>query len=135
MLSRLANIPLRQDIAVTGSVNQWGEVQAIGGVNQKIEGFFDVCRTIGLTGRQGVLIPEANVRHLVLRSDVIEAVANGKFHIYPVRTVDQGLAVLTGGRLDSGNVNEMASKRLRELVLGLKEFAAIGHAGSLEPKP
>ena len=139
LLSRLANIPLRQDIAVTGSVNQWGEVQAIGGVNEKIEGFFDVCRAIGLTGKQGVLIPEANVRHLVLRNDVIEAVANGKFHIYPVRTIDQGLAILTGaaadGRLDSGNVNEMVSKRLKELALGLKEFAALGHNGSAEPKP
>jgi ATP-dependent Lon protease len=139
LLSRLANIPLRQDIAVTGSVNQWGEVQAIGGVNEKIEGFFDVCRTIGLTGKQGVLIPAANVRHLVLRNDVIEAVANRKFHIYPVRTIDQGLAILTGaaadGRLDSGNVNEMVSKRLKELALGLKEFAALGHNGSAEPKP
>ena len=139
LLSRLANIPLRQDIAVTGSVNQWGEVQAIGGVNEKIEGFFDVCRAIGLTGKQGVLIPEANVRHLVLRNDVIEAVANRKFHIYPVRTIDQGLAILTGaaadGRLDSGNVNEMVSKRLKELALGLKEFAALGHNGSAEPKP
>ena len=139
LLSRLANIPLRQDIAVTGSVNQWGEVQAIGGVNEKIEGFFDVCRAIGLTGKQGVLIPEANVRHLVLRNDVIEAVANGKFHIYPVRTIDQGLAILTGitadGRPDSENVNEMVSKRLKELALGLKEFAALGHNGSAEAKP
>jgi ATP-dependent Lon protease len=139
LLSRLANIPLRQDIAVTGSVNQWGEVQAIGGVNEKIEGFFDVCRAIGLTGRQGVLIPEANVRHLVLRSDVIEAVANGRFHIYPVRSIDQGLAILTGmaadGRPGSENINELVSKRLKELVLGLKEFAALGHNGSAEPKP
>ena len=139
LLSRLANIPLRQDIAVTGSVNQWGEVQAIGGVNEKIEGFFDVCRAIGLTGKQGVLIPEANVRHLVLRNDVIEAVANGKFHVYPVCTVDQGLAILTGitadGRPDSENVNEMVSKRLKELALGLKEFAALGHNGVAEVKP
>jgi predicted ATP-dependent protease len=139
LLSRLADIPLRQDIAVTGSVNQWGEVQAIGGVNEKIEGFFDVCRTIGLTGKQGVLIPEANVRHLVLRNDVIEAVANGKFHIYPVRSIDNGLAILTGitadGRPDSQNVNEMVSKRLKELVLGLKEFTALGRDGSAEPKP
>ena len=139
LLSRLANIPLRQDIAVTGSVNQWGEVQAIGGVNEKIEGFFDVCRAIGLTGKQGVLIPEANVRHLVLRNDVIEAVANGKFHIYPVRAIDEGLAILTGitadGRPDSENVNEMVSKRLKELALGLKEFAALGHNGPAEVKP
>jgi predicted ATP-dependent protease len=139
LLSRLANIPLRQDIAVTGSVNQWGEVQAIGGVNEKIEGFFDVCRAMGLTGKQGVLIPEANVRHLVLRRDVIEAVAEGTFHIYPVRTIDQGLAILTGitadARPGSEAVNEMVSKRLKELALGLKEFAALGHDGSAEPKP
>ncbi|HEY7322033.1 MAG TPA: AAA family ATPase [Candidatus Binatia bacterium] len=139
LLSRLANIPLRQDIAITGSVNQWGEVQAIGGVNEKIEGFFDVCRAIGLTGKHGVLIPAANVRHLVLRSDVIEAVANGKFHIYPVRTIDEGLAILTGatavGRLGSESINEMVSKRLKELALGLKEFAALGHDISAEPKP
>ena len=139
LLSRLANIALRQDIAVTGSVNQWGEVQAIGGVNEKIEGFFDVCRVIGLTGKQGVLIPKANVRHLVLRGDVIEAVANGRFHIYPVQTIDQGLAILTGmtadGRPDSDKVNEMVSKRLKELALGLKEFAALGHDGTLTPKP
>jgi ATP-dependent Lon protease len=139
LLSRLANIPLRQDIAVTGSVNQWGEVQAIGGVNEKIEGFFDVCRAIGLTGRQGVLIPEANIRHLVLRSDVIDAVANGKFHIYPVRTIDEGLAILSGatadGRLGFESINELVSKRLKELALGLKEFAAVGHNGSAEPKP
>jgi ATP-dependent Lon protease len=139
LLSRLANIPLRQDIAVTGSVNQWGEVQAIGGVNEKIEGFFDVCRAIGLTGRQGVLIPEANIRHLVLRSDVIDAVANGKFHIYPVRTIDEGLGILSGatadGRLGFESINELVSKRLKELALGLKEFAAVGHNGSAEPKP
>ncbi len=83
MLSRLAELPIRQDLAVTGSVNQWGEVQAIGGTNEKIEGFFDVCRIRGLTGTQGVLIPIANVRNLVLRGDVIEAVTQRKFHIYP----------------------------------------------------
>ena len=76
LLSRLANLPIRQDLAVTGSVNQWGEVQAIGGVNEKVEGFFDVCRVHGLTGTQGVLIPAANVRHLILRPDVIYAVGN-----------------------------------------------------------
>src|SRR2546428_5691472 len=79
LLSRLADLPLRQDIAVTGSVNQWGEVQAIGGVNEKIEGFFDVCRVQGLTGQQGVMIPAANVRNLVLRADFIETVGQGKF--------------------------------------------------------
>jgi predicted ATP-dependent protease len=138
LLSRLANVPLRQDIAVTGSVNQWGEVQAIGGVNEKIEGFYDVCRVVGLTREQGVLIPESNVRHLILRSDVIQAVAEGKFHIYPVRTIDDGLAILTGMTADGGagerNINHVVTKRLKELALGLKEFAVTGRDGEAEPK-
>jgi len=123
LLSGLANIALRQDIAVTGSVNQWGEVQAIGGVNEKIEGFYDICRAVGLTGKQGVLIPAANVRHLVLRSDVIEAVARGRFHIYPVQSIDEGLAILTGAPGGASQVNQAVADRLRELALGLKEFA------------
>ena len=84
LLSALAEMPLRQDLAVTGSVNQQGQVQAIGGVNEKIEGFFDICQKRGLTGAQGVLIPDANVQHLMLRRDVIEACSAGKFFIYPV---------------------------------------------------
>ena len=96
LLSALAELPLRQDLAVTGSVNQQGEVQAIGGVNEKIEGFFDICRKRGLTGTQGVLIPESNVQHLMLRRDVIQACATGKFFIYPVTTIDQGIELLTG---------------------------------------
>jgi predicted ATP-dependent protease len=128
LLSRLADLPLRQDIAVTGSVNQWGEVQAIGGVNEKIEGFYDVCRVIGLTGMQGVLIPAANVRHLILRSDVIKAVAEGKFHIYPVKTIDDGIAILTGrfanGKQGDETINDTVAKRLKDLAVGLKEFAA-----------
>jgi ATP-dependent Lon protease len=138
LLSRLADIPLRQDIAVTGSVNQWGEVQAIGGVNEKIEGFYDVCRVIGLTGTQGVLIPEANVRHLVLRRDVIDAVARGRFHIYPVRTIDEGLAILTGitaaGTSRVETINQAAARRLKELAVGLKEFTAPAHNGTAESK-
>jgi ATP-dependent Lon protease len=130
LLSRLADLPLRQDLAVTGSVNQWGEVQAIGGVNEKIEGFFDVCRVQGLTGKQGVLIPAANVRNLVLRGDVIDAVAQGQFHIYPIRTIDQGIELLSGvraGRSDEeGTVNWLVSRRLRELATGLKAFAPGG---------
>jgi lon-related putative ATP-dependent protease len=96
LMSTLAETPIRQSLAVTGSVNQHGEIQAIGGVNEKIEGFFDVCRARGLTGDQGVLIPAANVGHLMLRHDVVEACAQGKFHVYPVRTVDEGMELLTG---------------------------------------
>jgi ATP-dependent Lon protease len=137
LLSRLTNIPLRQDIAVTGSVNQWGEIQAIGGVNEKIEGFYDVCRVVGLTGAQGVLIPEANVRHLVLRRDIVDAVAQGQFHIYPVRTIDQGLDLLTGIPAAGGqaveSINDAAARRLKELAVGLKEFTA-PHNGAAESK-
>jgi lon-related putative ATP-dependent protease len=96
LLSRLAEVPLRQGIAVTGSVNQRGEVQAVGGVNEKIEGYFDACTVTGLTGDQGVILPAANVDHLMLRDDVVEAVAAGTFHVYAVRTVDEALALLTG---------------------------------------
>jgi len=96
LLSALAELPLRQDLAVTGSVNQHGQVQAIGGVNEKIEGFFDICQKRGLTGSQGVLIPKANIQHLMLRRDVIEACAAGKFAVYPIATIDEGMALLTG---------------------------------------
>jgi len=130
LLSRLANAPIRQDIAVTGSVNQWGEVQAIGGVNEKIEGFFDVCRVIGLTGKQGVIIPAANARNLILKADVVQAVAEDKFHIYPVRTADEGLEILTGVQAgeveEEGTLNAAVSSRLKELALGLKAFLGEG---------
>jgi ATP-dependent Lon protease len=137
LLSRLANIPLRQDIAVTGSVNQWGEVQAIGGVNEKIEGFYDVCRAVGLTGKQGVLIPASNVRHLILRGDVVQAVAEGMFHIYPVKSIDEGLAILTGLPPDGAGgerVNQAVADRLKELAVGLKEFAGSSKEGATESK-
>lgn len=131
LLSRISDIPLRQDIAVTGAVNQWGEIQAIGGINEKIEGFFDVCRVMGLTGRQGVMIPAANLRNLILRSDVVEAVAQKKFHIYPVRTVDEGLEILTGIRAggvgEEGTANQAVSGRLREFAVRLKEFSGGNH--------
>ncbi len=127
LLSGVANLPIRQDLAVTGSVNQWGEVQAIGGVNEKIEGFFDVCRIRGLTGKQGVLIPVANVRHLILRPDVITAVENGQFHIYPIRTIDEGIELLTGVRAgttaEPETVNGMVNKRFQALATGLKAFS------------
>ena len=121
ILSSLAEIPIRQGVAVTGSVNQNGEIQAIGGINHKIEGFFDVCRLKGLTGHQGVLMPRANLRNLMLRSDVVEATKAGQFHIYAVGTIDEGLEVLTGiaagerradGSYPSETVNDLVQKKL-----------------------
>jgi ATP-dependent Lon protease len=131
IVSSLANVPLRQDLAVTGSVNQNGEIQPIGGVNQKIEGFFDVCRSRGLTGRQGVLIPHQNVGDLMLRKDVVAAVKEGKFHIYPVETIDRGIEILTGmpageknpdGTYPAGTVNGLVDQKLRDLAKKMKEF-------------
>jgi lon-related putative ATP-dependent protease len=131
LLSSLTGIPLDQAIAVTGSVNQRGEIQPIGGVNEKIEGFFDVCQARGLTGRQGVLIPEANTRHLMLRRDVVEAVRAGRFHVYAIATVDEGLALLTGreagvrgpdGRYPDGTVNAAVEEALAANVERLKEM-------------
>lgn len=125
LLSDLAGLPLRQDIAVTGSVNQQGEIQPIGGVNQKIEGFFATCQARGLTGTQGVLIPEANRRDLVLREEVVEAVRQGKFHIWTVRTIDDGIELLTGkpagkpdaeGNYPPDSVNGLVQRRLAELA-------------------
>jgi predicted ATP-dependent protease len=96
LLSSLADLPLSQALAVTGSVNQRGEIQPVGGISEKIEGFFDACVRQGLTGRQGVLIPEANVRHLMLREDVVQAVREERFHVHAIATVDEGLALLSG---------------------------------------
>jgi predicted ATP-dependent protease len=131
ILSALSGLPLKQSYAVTGSVNQKGEVQAIGGVNEKIEGFFEVCKTKGLTGTQGVIIPESNVQNLMLKEEVVEAVKAGKFHVYPVETIDQGIEVLTGARagerlpdgvFEEGTVNDRVDKRLREMAERIKEF-------------
>jgi lon-related putative ATP-dependent protease len=125
LLSALAEVPIKQSLAVTGSVNQHGQVQAIGGVNEKIEGFFDICQARSLTGEQGVLIPKANVKHLMLREDVVSAVAAGKFHIYPVETIEQGIEILTGmptGALDEeggypeGTINHQIITRLDKLA-------------------
>ncbi len=104
ILSSLAEVPIKQNLAVTGSVNQKGEIQPIGGVNQKIEGFFDVCRLRGLTGDQGIMIPHQNVKHLMLRNDVIEAVKSGSFHIFPVKFIDEGIEILTG--MEAGTRDE-----------------------------
>ena len=135
ILSSLSELPLRQDIAVTGSVNQKGEIQPIGGVNQKIEGFFDVCRARGLTGGQGVMIPQLNVPELILRKDVVKAVAEGKFHIWPVKTIDEGIELLTGvpagvadekGNYPENTVSYCVDKKLLALAEGLKAFAEEG---------
>lgn len=121
LLSALADVPLNQGIAVTGAVNQWGEVQAVGGVNEKIEGFFDICKARGLDGKQGVLIPQSNVQHLMLREDVVEAVEAGEFSVHAVETVDAGLGVLTGriaggrgadGLFATGSVNRLVEDKL-----------------------
>jgi len=121
LLSALSGLPLRQDFAVTGSVNQHGMVQAIGGVNEKIEGYFDVCRARGLTGTQGVMIPASNAQHLMLRADVVAACAEGHFAIYPIETIDQGIALLTGapagmrgadGLYPEASVNRLVEDRL-----------------------
>jgi ATP-dependent Lon protease len=131
MLSALSGVALRQDIAVTGSVNQQGDIQCIGGINEKIEGFFDTCRIKGITGRQGILMPQENVDDLMLRDDVIEAVANGRFHIYPVRRIEQGIELLTGqragsrlpdGKFEEGTIFALVDSRLSDMVKKLKEF-------------
>ncbi len=131
ILSALSGLPLRQDIAVTGSVNQRGQIQPVGGVNEKIEGFFAVCKARGLTGQQGVIIPATNVQHLMLREEVIEAVEAGQFHIYPIRTVDEGLEILTGvaagqrrpdGTWPEGTVNWYVDRRLRQMAMRLRQF-------------
>lgn len=131
LLSSLSGIPIRQGISVTGSVNQRGEIQTIGGVNEKIEGFFDICRARGLTGEQGVIIPATNAIDLMLRDDVVRAARDGLFHVWPVSTVDEGLYLLTGvpagapdehGEYPEGTVHHAAMKRLREMAKELKSF-------------
>jgi lon-related putative ATP-dependent protease len=125
LLSSLADVPIKQSIAVTGSVNQRGRIQAIGGVNDKIEGFFDICRERGLTGEQGVVIPQSNVKNLMLRQDVVDAVEAGTFHVYPVQTVDEGIEILTGvpagardeeGNYPEGTINHRVARRLATLA-------------------
>jgi predicted ATP-dependent protease len=125
ILSALSGIPIKQQFAVTGSVNQKGEVQAIGGVNQKIEGFYDLCKIRGLLGKQGVVIPKSNIKNLMLREDVVKAIKNDKFHIYPVETIDEGIEVLTSvpagvpneaGEYPKGSINYLAQKKLEDMA-------------------
>jgi predicted ATP-dependent protease len=131
LLSSLSGIPIRQGIAVTGSVNQNGEVQPIGGVNQKIEGFFDLCRAKGLNGNQGVMIPVLNVKNLMLRTDLVDAVAARQFHVFAVSTIDEGIEILTGrpagtrdahGFYGEGTINYLVESRLKEYAEGLRNF-------------
>ncbi|UCF79663.1 MAG: AAA family ATPase [Candidatus Eiseniibacteriota bacterium] len=131
-LSSLSEVPLRQEVAVTGSVNQKGDIQPIGGVNEKIEGFFDVCRAKGLSGRQGVMIPARNVDDLMLRPDVVEAVKKGKFHVHAITTAEEGIEILTGmpagkrradGTYPKGSVNFHVDRKLSELSEKMKSFA------------
>ena len=133
LLSALADLPIAQSIAVTGSVNQHGEIQPVGAVNEKIDGFFDVCVARGLTGPQGVMVPAANVRHLMLRHDVVEAVRAGRFHVWPVRTIDEGIELLTGvpagdrsgdGRFPAESVNGRVEDRLQRFARARSELSA-----------
>lgn len=133
LLSAISDVPVKQNLAVTGSINQLGHVQAIGGVNEKIEGYFDVCDKRGLTGDQGVIIPQSNVKHLMLRHDVVDAARQNKFHIYPVETVEQALELLTGlaigkpdadGNFPADSLNDIVQQRLHELNDLRLEFAA-----------
>lgn len=142
LLSSLADVPIRQDFAVTGSIDQHGEVQAIGGVNEKIEGFFDICRTRGLSGTQGAVVPASNVRHLMLRTDVVAAVEAGTFRIHAVATVDEALALLTGmvvgeraadGTYPEDSFNRRVADRLDAMTSVRREFG-VAHKSTGESK-
>ncbi|MDH4043554.1 MAG: AAA family ATPase [Gemmatimonadota bacterium] len=139
LLSAIAGTPLRQDLAVTGSINQHGDVQPIGGVNEKVEGFYDVCVTGGLTGRQGVVIPQSNVPHLMLRQDVVDAVGAGRFHVHAITSVDEGIELLTGlpagtqdadGSYPAGCFHARVSARLHQLAERRREFTSPSASGN-----
>lgn len=143
LLSSLSEVPIKQYIAVTGSVNQNGQVQAIGGVNEKIEGFFDCCMKKGADAKQGVMIPASNVKDLMLRKDVVEAVKSGRFHVYPVQNIDEGIEILTGkksgkrkadGTYPKGSINYLVNEKLKSLAEGLKNFAGDKEEGKKEAK-
>jgi len=133
LMSAISQIPIKQSIAVTGSVDQFGRVQAIGGVNDKIEGFFDICAARGLSAEQGVIIPATNVKHLMLRSDVVDAVKAGQFNIWAVETIDQGIEILTGiqagelgknGAYPIDSVNRSVARVLRQFGAKVRAFSA-----------
>lgn len=134
ILSALAELPIKQNYAVTGSVNQKGEIQAIGGVNEKVEGFYEVCRAKGLKGDEGVLIPKSNAQHLMLNEELVEAVREHRFHIYPVATVDEGIEILTGvrageagsdGSYEPGTIHYRVDKRLAEMAEAIARFGKL----------
>ena len=125
ILSSLADIPINQSIAVTGSVNQKGEIQPIGGVNEKIEGFYQICKTRGFNGENGVIIPVQNIRNLSLSDEIIESVKNGEFHIYAIETIDEGIEILTGvpagaknkdGKFPLGTINYLVYEKLKKFA-------------------
>ncbi len=132
LLSVLSDVPIRQSLAITGSVNQFGDMQAIGGVNEKIEGFFDICQARGLTGGQGVLIPVSNVKHLMLRQDVVSACAAGKFLVYAVHNVDEAIELLTGVPVET--INAKVAAQLAVLSAARRDFAAEQHHAFIEGK-
>lgn len=143
LISSLAGLPIKQGIAITGSVNQRGEIQPIGGVNRKIEGFFEVCKAQGFNGHQGVMIPHQNVRHLMLKEEVIQTVRDGKFNIWPVKTIDEGIELLTGvaagekqedGTYPEGTVHYLVNQRLDEMAQKVKDFGTPGGI-TTEAKP
>jgi lon-related putative ATP-dependent protease len=136
ILSSLSGVPIKQSVAVTGSVNQKGEIQAIGGVNEKIEGYFEICKARELSGEQGVMIPQSNIENLMLKEEVVEAVQAGKFHIWPVSTIDEGIEVLTGlkagerledGTFEEGSLNSMVNQRLMEYAESMRSFSRPDH--------
>jgi predicted ATP-dependent protease len=143
LLSALSGVPIRQEFAVSGSVDQFGTVQAIGGVNEKVEGFYRVCKAVGLTGRQGVLVPRANLRNLMLDLETIEAVERGQLHVYPVDTIEQGIELLTGVRAGSeteaGTIFYLVARRLNEMTekLRLRQAAEtrVIHENAPPPPP
>jgi len=137
LISSLSGVPLRQDLAVTGSVNQFGEIQPIGGVTEKVEGFYYACREFGLSGRQGVVIPAQNIDNLVLDDEVMRAVSAGTFHIYPIRTIDEGLEVFTGVKAGSitekGTIHQRAAARLYRMARQLKRFGTRKEEAATKP--
>ena len=144
LLSALSGVPIRQDLAVTGSVNQHGHVQAIGGANEKIEGYYRVCKAIGLTGTQGVMVPKTNVENLMLEPETVAAVERGEFHIYAIDTIDHGIELLTGVRAgtvdEPGTINYLVDQRLRAMAdvlrnSGNRETRVVHEVDSTPPAP